>query len=58
MDLMKGGPYKANLGIDKILIGIFIIVSSVGIIGYSVFNKFDNAADDQHRCRSILPGKW
>ena len=24
-------------------IGIFIIVSSVGIIGYSVFNKFDNA---------------
>ena len=24
-------------------IGIFIIISSVGIIGYSVFNKFDNA---------------
>ena len=26
-------------------IGIFIIVSSVGIIGYSVFNKFDNATE-------------
>ena len=24
-------------------LGIFIIISSVGIIGYSVFNKFDNA---------------